>query len=107
MIGVETIYLEFRDLAPAELERWIDNAWIRPRGRPGAWAFEEIDVARIRLISELRDTMEVTEAALPTVLSLVDQLYALRRRMRRLNQAMAAGLPAEAVALLAAAMEEE
>jgi chaperone modulatory protein CbpM len=104
MIGVETIYLEFRDLAPAELERWIDNAWIRPRGRPGAWAFEEIDVARIR---ELRDTMEVTEAALPTVLSLVDQLYALRRRMRRLNQAMAAGLPAEAVALLAAAMEEE
>jgi chaperone modulatory protein CbpM len=45
-------------------------------------------VARIRLIVELRDVLEIDEPALPTVLSLLDQLYGLRRQMRQLNTAL-------------------
>jgi len=104
MIGIETIFVEFRELAPEELDRWIANRWIRPEGGPGDWRFHEIDLARLRLIVELRDTLEVNEAALPTVLSLVDQVYDMRRRMQRLNQAMA-GLPPDMVALLAGALQ--
>ncbi len=48
----------------------------------------DFDVERIRLILELRDDMQVNEEALPVVLSLLDQLYAMRRRMRRLRAAM-------------------
>jgi chaperone modulatory protein CbpM len=44
-------------------------------------------VARARLIVELRDTAEVNDAAMPVVLSLLDQLYDLRRQLRRLHRA--------------------
>ncbi len=102
MITIETILLQFHELRTDELERWIGNQWVRPEGAPGAWQFHEIDLARIRLILELRDTLEVTEPALPTVLSLLDQLYEMRRRMMQLNKAMEHTLPAELRAALLA-----
>ena len=64
-------------------------ALVRPEGGPGAWRFREIDVARVRLIVELRQEMWVEERTLPLVLSLLDQLYDARRAMRRLGAAMA------------------
>jgi chaperone modulatory protein CbpM len=88
MITIEAIMLEFRTLRAEELQRWISNAWVRPERSPGGYLFHEIDLARIRLILELRDTLEVNEPALPTVLSLLDQLYEMRRQMRRLNGAL-------------------
>jgi len=88
MMTIEHVVLEVRDLAPADLERWIAAELVRPDGEKGRWRFREIDVARIRLILELRDVLEIDEPALPTVLSLLDQLYGLRRRMRALNEAM-------------------
>jgi len=100
MITIETIFLEFQNLRGEDLERWIANQWVRPEGASGQYRFHEIDLARIRLILELRDTMEVPEPALPTVLSLLDQLYEMRRRMRQLNDAMERTLPAELKAAL-------
>lgn len=100
MVTIETIFLEFQSLRRDELERWIANQWVRPEGGSGTYRFHEIDLARIRLILELRDTMEVPEPALPTVLSLLDQLYEMRRRMRQLNDAMERTLPAELKAAL-------
>ncbi len=100
MISVETILLEFRTLQQDDLARWIDNEWVRPEGTRGAWRFHEIDIARIRLILDLRDTLEVNEPALPTVLSLLDQLYEMRRHAQRLNQALTTLPPDIRAALL-------
>jgi chaperone modulatory protein CbpM len=109
MITVETILLEIQDLSPDDLSRWIGEDLVRPEGPPGNYRFHEIDVARIRLILELRGTLEVNETALPAMLHLLDQLYGLRRQMRRLNAAMAEIVPEELrIALsnhLAAAIE--
>lgn len=102
MFTIENILLVFQELQPGELERWIGNQWVRPEGGPGAWRFHDIDMARIRLILDLRDTMDVEEPALPTVLSLLDQLYDMRRRMIRLNEAMEQTLPTEFRAALRA-----
>lgn len=88
MITIETVCVQVGGLAPDDLERWIAETWVRPEGAPGAWAFREIDVARVRLIRELRDDLHVGEEALPVVLSLVDQLYAERRRLRRIRDAI-------------------
>jgi chaperone modulatory protein CbpM len=88
MIAFETLRLEIHGLDAAELERWIGDALVRAEGEPGAWQFHEIDVARIRLILELRQEFEVEEHSLPVVLSLLDQLYDLRRRTARLNEAL-------------------
>jgi chaperone modulatory protein CbpM len=95
MITVETLVLEIRGLRRQDLDRWISNAWVRPDGAPGKYLFREIDVARIRLIMELREHLEIEEPALPTVLSLLDQLYDMRRRLHGLNAALEATVPEE------------
>ena len=86
MITVEVLLTQVPDLPLPDLERWISNDWIRPDGRAGTYAFREIDVARVRLIQDLRDNLDINEAALPVVLLLLDQLYELRRRMRDLRK---------------------
>lgn len=82
MIGFEVLLTAVPKLPRGDLERWIANAWVKPDGPSGNYQFRDIDVARVRLILELRDELEVNEAALPVVLLLLDQLYDLRRRLR-------------------------
>jgi chaperone modulatory protein CbpM len=94
MISLTAMRLEITDLDEQELGRWIDAAFVRAEGQAGDWRFQEIDVARIRLIMDLRHDLEVEEQSLPVVLSLMDQLYDLRRRMSQLNEALAE-LPVE------------
>ncbi len=106
MITIETLCLRIRGLRQDDLERWIGQAWVRPDGEPGRYLFHDIDVARVQLILELREQMQVNEEALPVVLSLLDQLYEARRRMRRvrdaLDQATVAELRQEVLRLLVA-----
>jgi chaperone modulatory protein CbpM len=97
MITFESLHIAGLD--EAELGRWIEAAWVRAHGVRGAWEFEEVDVARIRLIHTLRHEMEIGEPAMPVVLSLLDQLYDLRRNAARLNAALA-DLPSEARLLI-------
>jgi chaperone modulatory protein CbpM len=88
MINIEILVTQMSGLQRQDLERWISNEWVRPDGSTGNYLFREIDVARVRLIQELRDEMRVNEEALPVVLSLLDQLYDQRRRMRELSDAL-------------------
>jgi chaperone modulatory protein CbpM len=48
-----------------------------------------VDVARLRLIQELRHELLVDADTMPLVLSLVDEMYALRRRLGALARALA------------------
>jgi chaperone modulatory protein CbpM len=92
----------FADLPEAELTSWVARGWVQPepydpdRGDAdvGAWEFHEIDVARVRLIHDLRRSMEIGEETMPLVLSLLDQIYTLRGTMRDLVHALEAP-PAE------------
>lgn len=75
-----------------ELTHWVELGWVVPerpadeaRAEP---AFSEIDIARVRLICDLRHDLAVEEETMPLVLSLLDQLYALRRQMRALSGAL-------------------
>ena len=88
MITRAQLFAVFAGLRPGELEHWIAEQWVRPQRRGGEVLFDEIDVARVRLLVELRDELHVDEEALPLVLSLMDQLYAARRRMRLLCDAI-------------------
>jgi chaperone modulatory protein CbpM len=85
MITIEILCARFPALTQDDLWHWIEEGHVRPDKVAGAPEFAEIDVERVRLILELRDQLEVNEAALPVVLSLLDQLYALRRRLRALG----------------------
>lgn len=86
MITLEVLTQRFATLDPGDLRRWVAEGHVRPERRDGTLVFREIDVERVRLILELRDRLAVEEATLPLVLSLLDQLYALRRRLRELGE---------------------
>lgn len=91
MITVQTLSRTV-GVAEAEITRWVELTWLRPDGSPGGWIFHEVDVARVRLIAELRE-LRMDEDAMPVVLSLLDQLYATRRRMKLLQQAVDEAAP--------------
>ncbi len=76
----------------AELRLWCEAGWVSPAqpGVPGETGpvFDEVDLARIRLVVELRDDLELDEETIPVVLSLIDQLYGVRRELRALARAV-------------------
>ena len=96
MISIDALVDLCSPLERSMLEHWIAEDWVRPDRRDGEYGFLDIDVARVRLILELRDQLGVNEAALPVVLSLLDQLYDLRRQMRTLAEAFAGRAPGDA-----------
>ena len=85
MITLDILCARFATLSPEDLQRWIAEGHVRGEAAEGTLCFREIDVERVRLILELRDELAVNDDALPVVLSLLDQLYALRRRLRELG----------------------
>ncbi len=93
MITLEMLPQRVAGLRIEDVSRWVALSWVRPDGAAGAWRFGEIDVARVRLIVELRDGLSLDEDALPTVLSLLDQLYEARRQMRAVRDALSAAPP--------------
>ena len=68
--------------------------------------FGEADVARVRLIYELRYQMNVVEEDLDLVLNLLDQVYGLRRELTALAQAVSRQ-PDAVRSAIAAAMKGE
>ncbi len=95
MIDIEVLVTQVPGLQRRDVERWIAYEWVRPDRPAGRYQFRAVDVARVRLIRELRDEMQVNEEALPVVLSLLDQLYDLRRRVRELGVAVGRTVPEE------------
>ncbi|MGI4951968.1 MAG: chaperone modulator CbpM [Janthinobacterium lividum] len=88
MITLNAVLERVRGVDADTLLVWITQEWVRPLRREGQPVFEEVDVARVRLIVEMRDELQMGEAAIPVVLSLLDELHATRRDMRRLADVM-------------------
>ena len=65
----------FPDLTTVEIIQWVEQGWVVPDTADAGLVFHEIDVARVRLIHDLRRDMEIGEDAIPLVLSLLDQVY--------------------------------
>jgi chaperone modulatory protein CbpM len=90
MIGLDELIGRIAGLDRTELARWIENRWVLPEqtGDSGHWEFHEVDVARVELIFDLRREFAIDDEATALVLNLLDQLYSLRRQMRRLCDAL-------------------
>ncbi len=90
MMRITAVVASFAELGEAELVSWVERGWVRPDWSGAEWVFQEVDVARVRLIHDLRFGMDVREDAIPLVLSLLDQVYELRGSMRSLLRAVEA-----------------
>jgi chaperone modulatory protein CbpM len=68
------------------VEAWIAAGWLRPNGNSASREFSDIDLARARLIAELRGDLGLNDEAIPVVLDLIDQVHGLRRLARALME---------------------
>ena len=107
MISLAAVLEQVGGLAEAELVAWIERRWVRAEPAAGGYAFEEVDIARIRLIHEIRRECAVDDEALDVVLSLLDQVYRLRRQLKALSGAVASQPEAVRARILAALAARE
>ncbi|HTC18563.1 MAG TPA: chaperone modulator CbpM [Stellaceae bacterium] len=106
MITFEAVCRMVEGIEARELEHWIHEHWVLPESRAEGYVFHEIDVARVRLIVELRRDLGIGEDSMPVLLNLLDQLYAMRRRLKALAEAIDA-LPEENRRALRARLGDE
>jgi chaperone modulatory protein CbpM len=93
MIAFDDLLVRLKGLDRRELARWVENRWVLPERCNETWVFHEVDVARVELILEIRQEFSVDDETLPLVLGLLDQIYDLRRQLRRVCDAVAAQPP--------------
>jgi chaperone modulatory protein CbpM len=70
-------------LDAATLETFVQAGWIIRRE-----SFEEADLARARLVRDLREAMGVNDEGVDVVLDLVDRLHATRAALRQVAAAL-------------------
>jgi chaperone modulatory protein CbpM len=105
MTGFDQLVQQMANLQAEELKAWIEQGWLRPSRSESDYEFSEVDVARCRFIVELKQEFEIDDETMPMVLSLVDQVYGLRRRLRLLLSAVDQA-PEDTRRALAQAIEE-
>ena len=62
-------------------EVWVREAWICPARTADEQKFTEMDLARARLIHDLKHNMGVNDEGLDVILHLIDQMHGLRRAL--------------------------
>jgi chaperone modulatory protein CbpM len=83
MIRIDAVIARFPGLDEPQIADWVARGWVQVEGASRAdWVFTEFDVARLHLIRDLRVDLALDEESLPLVLSLLDQVYSLRRTLR-------------------------
>lgn len=69
-----------------ELRIWVREGWVRPAQGAHGPVFDDLDVARIRLLCDLCKDMALPNEAMPVVLTLIDNLHRTRRELRQVTE---------------------
>lgn len=94
MIPLVDVLRRIPGLDEAELLGWVERRWVQAERGAAGYRFHEVDIARVQLILEIRRDCAIDEDAMPLVLSLLDQLYRVRRQLGALAAAIDAQPPA-------------
>jgi chaperone modulatory protein CbpM len=68
------------------LEFWLDQEWLIPDQTSAEMTFSDTDVARARLIRDLKGDFGVNDEGVDVILHLVDQLHGLRGAFEQLHR---------------------
>ena len=81
--------LEFLTCAGLEmqtLDLWLEQRWLIPDETFGGMNFSDVDLARARLIRDLKTGFGVNGEGIDVILHLMDQLHGLRRALDQLHK---------------------
>jgi len=105
-MGLDELLRLHGRLTTMHVERWVARGLLRPvttpTGDAEAWSFEQVDVARVRLLSELVDDIGLDDDTVEAIVGLVDQVHTLRNQLSLLAQAIAEQPPATRQAIATA-----
>ena len=82
------VVAQIEQITLRRLRLWVRRGWIAPAREEDDKRFDDLDLARIRLVCELKDDLNLNDDAVPVVLSLLDQLHGIRREFKALAQAV-------------------
>jgi chaperone modulatory protein CbpM len=88
-------------LTRAQLYQFVESDLVRPQRDASGYVFRHVDIARLELLCDLSQDLELDEAGLGIVISLIDQLHAARQDLANLARAIDA-LPEDLQAMLRA-----
>jgi chaperone modulatory protein CbpM len=86
MIMNEQEFLTCSGLQVQTLEFWLEQRWLIPQESSAGMTFSDMDVARARLIQDLKTGFGVNDEGVDVILHLVDQLHGLRRALAQLHK---------------------
>ena len=78
-------FLSLSGMGHEMLNAWIEDEWLIPSGSSAAISFSDIDVARARLIRDLKIDLGVNDAGVGVILNLLDQIHGLRRTLKQVR----------------------
>jgi chaperone modulatory protein CbpM len=79
-------FLTCSGLQVQTLEFWLEQQWLIPQETSAGMTFSDMDVARARLIQDLKADFGVNDEGVDVILHLVDQLHGLRRALGQLHK---------------------
>jgi chaperone modulatory protein CbpM len=86
MIMNKQEFLTCSGLQVQTLEFWLEQRWLIPQESSAGMTFSDMDVARVRLIQDLKTGFGVNDEGVDVILHLVDQLHGLRRALAQLHK---------------------
>ena len=86
MIISKLDFLERAQLDRKTLEVWIEEEWLVPGGTATEPAFSEADLARAKLIRDLRQDLGINDEGVGVILNLLDQVHGLRKALADMLQ---------------------
>lgn len=79
-------FLARLDVQAQVLDFWLEQEWLIPARTAADVTFSDIDVARGRLIQDLKTGFGVNDEGVDVVLHLLDQLHGFRRAFEDLHE---------------------
>jgi chaperone modulatory protein CbpM len=89
MMRIDAVIARSPRLDGSRIADWVARGWVHAEGRgPTEWTFHDVDIARLHLLHDLLIDLAMDEESVPVVLSLLDQIYGLRRTLGTVMQAI-------------------
>ena len=79
-------FLTYSGLQVQTLDLWLEQRWLSPEETSVGIQFSDIDVARARLIHDLKSDLGANDEGIDVILHLMDQIHGLRHALAQLQK---------------------
>ncbi len=104
-LSEDEIIMTVTRLTRSQLFQFVEVDLVKPQQSEGGYVFRRIDIARLELLCDLSLDLDLDEAALGIVISLIDQLHAARQDLATIARAIDA-LPTDLRDRIGAALKQ-